>query len=135
MLVAECENNSLTVSRSATIVNHMVKYNQEALDNTFSALSDGTRRAILARLAQGEALVTELAAPFDISLPAVSKHLNVLERAGLIRREKDGRIRRCHLQVAPLKEVAEWLQFYQQFWGTQLDSLVAYLENTKKQET
>jgi len=112
----------------------MVKYSQESLDSTFTALSDGTRRAILARLAKGEALVSELAQPFDMSLPAVSKHLNVLERAGLIRREKDGRIRRCYLQATPLKDVAEWLQFYQQFWGAQLDSLADYLQSTDNKE-
>ena len=87
----------------------MVKYDDIRLSHTFMALSDATRRAILARLADGDALVTELASPFDMSLPAVSKHLGVLERAGLIQRKKDGRIRRCQLDAAPLKEAADWM--------------------------
>ena len=111
----------------------MVKYNK-ALDITFSALGDETRRAILARLAQGNALVTELAAPFDMSLPAVSKHLSILESAGLIEKRKDGRIRRCSLKSGPLREASEWIEFYRQFWESNLDSLADYFDNLKSQE-
>jgi len=106
----------------------MVKYSDAQLDRIFHALADTTRRAILARLSQGEALVTELAEPFDMSLPAISKHLNVLEKAGLLQRHKDGRIRRCQLNAGPLENAADWIKFYRQFWETQLDSLAEYLE-------
>ena len=112
----------------------MVKYSEANLDATFSALADGTRRAILARLSLGEAQVNELAAPFDISLPAISKHLGVLERAGLITRKKDGRIRRCHLDASPLMEAASWIETYRRFWESKLDSLARFLENTKSKE-
>jgi len=108
----------------------MVKYSDSQLDNVFHALSDTTRRGILARLAKGHALVTELAEPFDMSLPAVSKHLGVLEQAGLIERIKDGRIRRCELNAAPLKSASDWIKFYKQFWESQFDSLENYLEKT-----
>ncbi len=107
----------------------MVKYTNEELNHVFHALADTTRRGILARLAQGEALVTELAEPFDMSLPAISKHLNVLEKAGLLQRHKDGRIRRCQLNAGPLEDAADWIKFYRQFWETRLDSLAEYLEN------
>src|SRR5215472_10950451 len=86
------------------------------LSTTLAALADPTRRAILARLALGETSVTELAAPFGMSLPAVSKHLNVLERAGLIARGRDAQWRPCRLQPAPLKEVADWIEHYRRFW-------------------
>ncbi len=112
----------------------MVKHINSNLDTTFMALSDGTRRAILARLAKGDALVTELAAPFAMSLPAVSKHLSVLERAGLIHREKEGRIRRCRLEAGPLKEAAQWIQLYRRFWEARLDSLEEYLDNINSDE-
>src|ERR1043165_7197788 len=88
----------------------------DQLSNTFAARADPTRRAILARLAAGEAAVTEIAAPFDMSLPAVSKHLKVLERAGLIARSRDAQWRRCHLAPAPLKEAADWIEHYKKFW-------------------
>lgn len=94
----------------------MVKYQPKSLDATFGALGDSTRRAILARLAQGEARVTDLAAPFSVSLPAVSKHLRVLENADLLIREKNGRIQRCRLHVSPLQKAAEWLALYQRHW-------------------
>src|SRR5207247_4093546 len=86
------------------------------LDRTFAALADPTRRAILARLASGEASVTELAAPFEMSLPAVSKHLKVLERAGLIARGRDAQWRPCRLEAGPLKDVSEWVEHYRRFW-------------------
>ena len=107
----------------------MVNY-QPALDATFAALSDATRRGILARLATGEASVTELAQPYDMSLPAVSKHLRVLESAGLVARSKDGRVHRCRLEAAPMKSAAAWIEHYRQFWETQLDSLQRFLENS-----
>ena len=106
----------------------MVKYSSDELDAVFSALGDPTRRAILARLALGEASVGDLAAPHDMSLPAVSKHLGVLEAAGLLRREKDGRVVRCRLEAAPLQDAAAWILEYRQFWAEQLDALGAYLE-------
>ena len=108
--------------------------NQRALDSTFAALSDATRRGILARLATGEASVTELAKPYDISLPAVSKHLRVLESAGLVARSKDGRVHRCRLEAAPMKSAADWIAHYRQFWEAQLDSLQRYLENSTEKE-
>lgn len=106
----------------------------EKLNNTFAALADPTRRAILARLAAGEAAVTELARPFDMSLPAVSKHLKVLERAGLIARSRDAQWRPCHLDPAPLKEVAEWIAHYKKFWEESFDRLDDYLRELKTQE-
>lgn len=110
----------------------MVNYSESELDSVFAALSDSTRRAILARLAQGEALVTELAAPFAMSLPAISKHLGVLERAGLISRVKQGRIRRCGLQPEPLAQAAQWIGFYKQFWELRLNSLADFLDKNDK---
>ena len=98
------------------------------LDRTFAALSDPTRRSILARLAQGEATVGELARPFRVSRPAISKHLRVLEEAGLVRRERDGRVSRCELDAEPMREAAEWIGRYRAFWSERLDSLARYLE-------
>lgn len=112
----------------------MVKYNDNTLTSTFSALSDPTRRAILARLADGEAQVTELAEPFGISLPAVSKHLKVLENANLIQRHKDGRIHRFTVNPEPMASAKSWIETYQQFWEQQLDALGNYLEDTISKE-
>lgn len=112
----------------------MVKYKESELNNVFHALSDTTRRAILARLANGDVQVSELAEPFDMSLPAISKHLSVLEKAGLLLRHKDGRIRRCELNAGPLEKASEWITFYRQFWETQLDSLAEYLEKNHQEE-
>jgi DNA-binding transcriptional ArsR family regulator len=98
------------------------------LNRTFGALADPTRRAILARLASGEASVTELAAPFEMSLPAVSKHLKVLERAGLITRGRERQWRPARLDAGPLKEVAEWAEGYRRFWEESYDRLDEYLE-------
>src|ERR671919_1846693 len=100
----------------------------ERLDRTFGALADPTRRAILARLAAGEASVTELAAPFEMSLPAVSKHLKVLERAGLIARGRERQWRPARLEPRPLKEAAEWTERYRRFWEESYDRLDEYLE-------
>ena len=106
----------------------------DQLSSTFAALADPTRRAILSRLAGGEAAVTELAEPFDMSLPAVSKHLKVLERAGLIARSRDAQWRPCHLEPAPLKEIADWIGHYREFWEASFDRLDEYLRELKKKE-
>jgi DNA-binding transcriptional ArsR family regulator len=98
------------------------------LDRTFGALADGTRRAILARLARSEATVGELASPFRVSRPAISKHLRVLERAGLVRRSREGRVSRCALDAAALREAAEWVDRYREFWTGRLDELARYIE-------
>ncbi|HEU0201958.1 MAG TPA: metalloregulator ArsR/SmtB family transcription factor [Burkholderiaceae bacterium] len=102
------------------------------LSTTFAALSDPTRRAILARLAAGEATVSELAEPFDVSLPAISRHLRVLHDAGLIERRNDAQRRVCRLQPERLREAADWIEFYRQFWEGRLDSLAEYLNATRK---
>ncbi|MHB9091773.1 MAG: ArsR/SmtB family transcription factor [Chloroflexota bacterium] len=104
------------------------------LSSTFAALTDPTRRAILARLAQGEASVTELAEPFAMSLPAISKHLKVLERAGLIARGREGKWRPCRLEAAPLRGVADWVEHYRRFWEQRLDRLDEYLRNLQSTE-
>src|ERR1051326_2856670 len=98
------------------------------LSTTFAALADPTRRAILARLASGETSVTKLAEPFDMSLPAISKHLKVLERCGLIARSRDAQWRPCRLKARPLKEAVDWLEHYRQFWEESLDRLDDYLQ-------
>jgi DNA-binding transcriptional ArsR family regulator len=100
----------------------------DRLDRTFSALADPTRRAILARLARGEASVTELAEPFEMTLPAISKHLKVLERAGLIARGRERQWRPARLEGGPLKEVAEWAERYRRFWEESYERLDEYLE-------
>lgn len=106
----------------------------DPLSNTFAALADPTRRAILARLSDGEASVTELAAPFEMTLPAVTKHLKVLERAGLISRGKEAQWRPCKLEAKPLAEVADWVEKYRQFWTQRLDRLEAYLIELQAKE-
>jgi len=103
----------------------------DRLSITFSALADPTRRAILARLAFGEASVTELAEPFEMSMPGVSKHLKVLERAGLIARGRDAQWRPCRLEAGPLKEVAQWVEHYRRFWEESFDRLDDYLRELK----
>lgn len=110
------------------IFNQMVKYKSIELDATFGALADSTRRGILEQLSDSDSSVTKLAEPYDISLPAISKHLRVLERAGLLSQEKDGRVRRCRLDAGPMKETSDWISRYQRFWEQQLDSLASYLE-------
>ena len=106
----------------------------DPLSLTFAALADPTRRAILARLASGECTVGELAKPFAMSGPAVSKHLRVLERAGLVARGRDAQWRPCRLQAAPLKEVAEWALDYRQFWDASYQRLDAYLTHLMSEE-
>ena len=108
---------------------------QDQLSITFSALADPTRRAILARLTRGEATVKELAAPFAMSGPAVSKHLRVLERAGLITRGREAQWRPCKLEATPLKEVAQWADDYRRFWDTSFSQLDAYLDELQTKET
>jgi len=104
------------------------------LDKTFAALADPTRRAILGRLAEGEASVTELAEPFEMTLPAVSKHLKVLERAGLITRTRRAQWRPCQLEPAPLKEASDWLEEYRRLWEERLDRLDEYLRELQGKE-
>src|SRR5579863_1059599 len=103
------------------------------LDSVFAALSDPTRRAMVGRLAQGECTVTDLARPFPISLPAVSKHLKVLERAGLVERRIDGRIHHCRLKPQPLEDATDWLQSTRAYWEGRLDALEEYLLRTRAQ--
>jgi DNA-binding transcriptional ArsR family regulator len=106
----------------------------DPLSATFAALADPTRRAILARLALGESSVSELAEPFEISLPAVSRHLKVLERAGLIARSREAQWRPCRIEAAPLREVADWVDRYRRFWEARLDRLDAYLRELDSKE-
>ncbi|TMC92881.1 MAG: winged helix-turn-helix transcriptional regulator [Chloroflexi bacterium] len=112
----------------------MVNDSSQRLDTVFLALSDPTRRAILERLVRGEASGTELARPFSISVPAISKHLRVLENADLILRRKDGRVHRFRLAARSMREAAAWLEQYRQFWETQFDALANYLEATSEEE-
>jgi len=107
----------------------------DRLSATFAALADPTRRAILARVATGEISVSELARPFDMSLPAISKHLKVLERAGLISRGRAAQTRPCRIEVAPLKEVANWVESYRNLWEESFDRLDAFLRTTKSTPT
>ena len=107
----------------------------DRLDVTFAALADPTRRAILARLALGETSVSELAEPFAMSLPAVSKHLKVLERAGLFTRGREAQWRPCRLEADPLRDAADWLEHYRRFWEQSLDRLEAYLKELQAKET
>jgi DNA-binding transcriptional ArsR family regulator len=103
----------------------------DRLTTTLYALADPTRRAILARLSLGETTVGELAEPFDMTLPAISKHLKVLERAGLISRGRDAQRRPCRLEAAPLREVSDWVADYRRFWGQRLDRLAVYIEKVQ----
>jgi DNA-binding transcriptional ArsR family regulator len=115
----------------------VVSMTTDHLSETFAALADPTRRAILARLLTSECSVTELAEPFDMSMPAVSKHLRVLERAGLIARRREAQFRHCRIEPGPLKDVAEWMERYREVWEGRLDRLDAYLRqmnSTKKED-
>jgi len=111
----------------------VVEHHAQSLDAVFAALSDGTRRAILATLQKRPATVTEIARPFPVSLNAISKHLMVLEEAGLIRREKVGRERRCSLEAEPLRRATLWLDHYRQFWEARLDALERHVIAKRKQ--
>jgi DNA-binding transcriptional ArsR family regulator len=106
----------------------------DPLNTTFAALADPTRRAILARLASGEKSVTELAKPFKMTLPAISKHLKVLEKAGLIQRGREAQWRPCRLQAGPLKKASDWIERYRQFWEESLDRLGDYLNELQNKE-
>jgi DNA-binding transcriptional ArsR family regulator len=106
----------------------------DPLSSTFAALADPTRRAILARLARGESSVSEIARPFKISLPAITKHLKVLERSGLIARSRNAQWRPCRLNAEPMKAAVDWLQFYRQHWEESFDRLDEYLNQLKKNE-
>ncbi len=106
----------------------------DQLSTTLAALADPTRRAILAKLASGQCSVTELAEPFDMSMPAISKHLKVLEKAGLIARGREAQWRPCRLEAAPLKDVSDWVERYRSFWEESLDRLDAYLRELQSKE-
>jgi len=110
----------------------MVKHSSRRLNRTFAALADPTRRQILAHLARGDRRVTDLARPHAMSLPAVSKHLRVLEKAGLLRRRRYGRVHEMQLDAKPLKQAALWVEEYRKFWECSLDRLTAYLEQTNR---
>ncbi|MGH7593954.1 MAG: metalloregulator ArsR/SmtB family transcription factor [Gemmatimonadales bacterium] len=109
-------------------------YSIAKLDRTFAALADPTRRALLARLARGETSVSDLASPFAMSLPAVSKHLQVLRHAGLATIRRDGRVRRCRLRPGPLRDAADWVERYRKFWEGHLNQLARYLGDTHVDE-
>jgi len=110
------------------MLNQMVKYSPRTLNQTFAALADPTRRRILAHLARGTRRVTDLARPHAMSLPAISKHLRVLEKAGLLRRRRYGRVHQMQLDAKPLKQAAQWVEEYRKFWEGSLDRLAEYLE-------
>jgi DNA-binding transcriptional ArsR family regulator len=110
----------------------MVNYSPKVLNRTFAALADPTRRRILEHLAQGDKCVTRLAKPHRMSLPAVSKHLRILEKAGLLRRRRYGRVHEMQLEAKPLKQAAQWVEEYRKFWEGSLDRLAAYLEKATK---
>ncbi len=116
------------------LISHWVKYVPDQLSSTFAALSDPTRRAILARLLRGELTVKELAEPFPITAPSMTKHLKVLERAGLITRSRDAQRRPCRLRSAPLREVAEWLEQYRRSWEYSMNRLDEYLGQLETEE-
>ncbi len=114
----------------------MVKYaSSRSLDRTFAALADPTRRRILEHLSGGDRCVTELAAPYRMSLPAVSKHLRVLEGAGLVRRRRDGRVHRLKLEARPMQEAQAWIEEYRKFWEASFDRLDEYLKQLQEKET
>jgi DNA-binding transcriptional ArsR family regulator len=120
------------VGAASHIGNYMVT-NSRQLDLTFGALADPTRRAILARLALGESTVGDLAEPFRVSRPAISKHLRVLERAGLVRREREGRVSRCELDAEAMREAADWIERYRVFWTNRLGDLKRYIEDSSNE--
>lgn len=113
----------------------MVKCSTPSLDRTFAALADPTRRRILEHLADGERCVTDLARPYRMSLPAVSKHLRVLENAGLVRRKRDGRVHRLKLEAKPMQQAQAWIEEYRRFWEESFDRLDDYLKQLQTKET
>jgi DNA-binding transcriptional ArsR family regulator len=113
----------------------MTRSNDDTLDLTFAALANSTRRAILARLAKGEATVNELAEPFDISLPAISKHIKVLERAGLITQGQKAQFRPCTLDASPLREISRWTEQYRHIWEARFDQMDSYINQLSTKET
>jgi DNA-binding transcriptional ArsR family regulator len=112
----------------------MVKCSSRRLNRTFAALADPTRRRILEQLAQGDRCVTDLAKPYAMSLPAVSKHLRVLERAGLIQRQRRGRLHQLNLEAAPMRQASQWIEDYRRFWEESFDRLDAYLKKLQAKE-
>ena len=123
------------VKKFVLMFNQMVKYSSSRLNQTFAALADPTRRRMLEQLARGERCVTDLARPHSMSLPAVSKHLRVLEKAGLLRRRRYGRVHQLRLEAKPLKQAALWVEEYRKFWEESFDRLAAYLEKTAEQSS
>ncbi len=122
----------MTAGATALILNHMVKYSQPALDRTFAALADPTRRAMLTMLQRGSHSVSALAQPFSISLPAVMKHVDVLANAGLISKKKEGRTVACTLAAGPMQHATQWLRCYEHFWDESLDRLDGYLQTIQR---
>lgn len=118
--------------KPTSLLNQMVKYSSKTLNRTFAALADPTRRRILAHLARGDQRVTRLAKPHAMSLPAVSKHLRVLEKAGLLRRRRYGRVHEMRLDAKPLRQAAQWVEEYRKFWQGSLDRLSEYLESQNR---
>jgi len=129
-VVFKARNFICMVKKFALMFNQMVKYSPSRLNQTFAALADPTRRRMLEQLARGERCVTDLARPHSMSLPAVSKHLRVLEKAGLLRRRRYGRVHQLRLEAKPLKQAALWVEEYRKFWEESFDRLAAYLEKT-----
>ena len=121
--------------KPVTIVNHMVKCSSHTLDRTFAALADPTRRGMLEHLSRGDMCVTDLARPYSMSLPAVSKHLRVLENAGLVHRRRNGRIHSLKLEAAPMQQAQQWIEEYRKFWEGSLDRLDEYLKQLQKNES
>src|SRR5438034_10901770 len=116
------------------MVEYTMAQTTDTLSTTFAALADPTRRAILARLAKGQASVTEIAEPFDMTLPAISKHLKVLEHAGLIARGREAQWRPCRLDAGPLKDVDDWVERYRRFWEQSFDRLESYLQELQRKD-
>lgn len=127
------ENFPCTPARVELILNHMVKCSPRLLNRTFAALADPTRRRILEHLAGGDRCVTDLARPHSMSLPAVSKHLRILENAGLVRRRRKGRVHSLKLEAAPMQQAQAWIEEYRKFWEGSLDRLDEYLKELQKQ--
>ena len=128
------KNSACTARPVALIVNHMVKCLPRLLNRTFAALADPTRRRILEHLAHGDRCVTDLARPYSMSLPAVSKHLRVLENAGLVRRKRDGRVHRLKLEAKPMQQAQAWIEEYRKFWEESFDRLDEYLKQLQTKE-